>query len=102
MQAAVMPPAPGGYDGGFGAPEAVTPFCARFHWVVKLFGVCIAMFCLGVGFALAPVAAVFPTFCLQSRVVRRLDGNWGWRDLVLLLNAENLGRVKRKGSVSRF
>ena len=55
------------------------------------------------GFALATVAAgFFLTLCLQSGVVRRLSGNWGWRGLVLLLNAESLGRVKRKGSVSRF
>ena len=48
VQAAVMPPAPGGYDGGFGAPEAVTPFCARFRWAVKLFGVCVVCFGSGV------------------------------------------------------
>ena len=72
VQAAVMPPAPGGYDGGFGAPEAVTPFCARFRWAAKLFGVCVAVFCLGVGFALAQSPRFFrlsvysPGLCVVS------------------------------------
>ena len=38
MQAAAVPPAPGGYDRGFGALEAVTPFCTRFSWAVNLIG----------------------------------------------------------------
>ena len=65
---------------------------------------CVTFFCLEVGFfALATVAVgCFLILCLHSGVVRRLGGNWGWRDLVSLLNAESLGRVNRKGSVSQF
>ena len=82
-----MPPAPGGYDGGFEASEAVTPFCARFRWAVKLIGAALPFSVLRSGFALATVAAgFFLTLCVQSGVVHRFSENWGWRDLVWLLN----------------
>ena len=59
VQAAVVPPAPGGYDEYFGAPEAVTPFCARFRWAVKYLGAGLPFSVLRLGFALATVAAGF-------------------------------------------
>ena len=40
-----------------GAPEAVTPFCARFHWADKLIGAALPFSVLRSGFALAAVAA---------------------------------------------
>ena len=48
VQAAVMPPAPGVYDGGFGAQEAVTPSAPSCVGVVKLFGACVVWFGPGV------------------------------------------------------
>ena len=63
------------------------PFCARFCWAVKLLGAALPLSVLRSGFALATVAAgFFLTLCVQSGVVRRFGENWGWRDLVWLLN----------------
>ena len=50
VQAAVVPPAPRGYDRGFGAPEAVTPFCTSFSWSVNLIGAALPFSVLRSGF----------------------------------------------------
>ena len=85
---ALVPPAPGGYDEGLGHQRPLRHSALGFRWAVKLIGAALPLSVLRSGFALATVAArlFFLTLCVQSGVVRRFGENWGWRDLVWLLN----------------
>ena len=87
-----MPPAPGGYDGGFEAQEAVTPstpeFVGRSQYLeYALFGFVWGRICTDHSRrGLSRFLFYSPGACMSFRW-KLLAEPGGWRDLVLLLIA---------------